>query len=345
VNGSAPTNIQVVKPFSDAIELTKQILFRPFDLKKWLLIGFCAWLANLGGGGGSGGNFRAGGYNQPSELRNNPAFRGITDFVHQTPQWAIVAIIACFVVLVLALVILFAWLRARGVFMFVDCIVRNRGAVKEPWREFRKIGNSFFLFTLLVALAFLLLAAALAIPFILVSIYGGPSHELSVPGVIGLALWACAIFILAIAWALISQLMVPIMYRRRCLAREGFRVTISLISQNPGEITLYCLFWILLIIGVIIVSCLAVCLTCCLVAIPYVGTVILLPVFLCLRAFTLLYLRQFGADYDVWTGLPPAASEIPAPPPAPVSPPEPPPPQLPPPVPPAEPRSPPPAQA
>ena len=33
-------------------ELMKRILFQPFDLKKWLVIGFAAWLANLGGVGG-----------------------------------------------------------------------------------------------------------------------------------------------------------------------------------------------------------------------------------------------------------------------------------------------------
>ena len=26
----------------------KKILFQPFELKKWLVIGFAAWLANLG---------------------------------------------------------------------------------------------------------------------------------------------------------------------------------------------------------------------------------------------------------------------------------------------------------
>ena len=30
----------------------KRILFQPFDSKKWLVIGFAAWLANFGGGGG-----------------------------------------------------------------------------------------------------------------------------------------------------------------------------------------------------------------------------------------------------------------------------------------------------
>jgi len=50
MNGSEP-RIEIFRPFGEAFELTTKILFQPFDLKKWLVIGFAAWLANLGGGG------------------------------------------------------------------------------------------------------------------------------------------------------------------------------------------------------------------------------------------------------------------------------------------------------
>jgi len=299
VNGTAP-DIQVVKPFTDAIELTKQILFRPFDLKKWLVVGFAAWLAHIGGGGF---NYRTR-YNRPADMRHSAGFEQLKDFIHNTEFWIIALFVICFVVFVLALILVFMWLRARGVFMFTDCIVRNRAAIKEPWREFRKIGNSFFIFSLLIFLIFFLLAALLAVPLIVLAIQSGRHNDLSVPVLVVVMLWACGVFLLAIAWALISQLMVPIMYRRRCLASEGFRAALSLITSYPGEITLYCLFWIVLAIGVVIVSCLAICLTCCVAALPYIGTVILLPIHVCLRSFNLLFLRQFGPDYDVWASVP-----------------------------------------
>ena len=48
--------ISVVEPISPALEHVKRMLFQPFDLGKWFVIGFCAWLAYLGeAGGGSGG--------------------------------------------------------------------------------------------------------------------------------------------------------------------------------------------------------------------------------------------------------------------------------------------------
>jgi len=62
------------------------------------------------------------------------------------------------------------------------------------------------------------------------------------------------------------------------------------------------LFWLVLVLATAIVTCLATCATCCIAAVPYIGTVILLPVFVLLRLFSLLFLRQFGPDYDVWAG-------------------------------------------
>src|SRR3954471_7471486 len=222
--------------------MTKQILFRPFDLKKWLVIGFAAWLAHLGG---TNFNFR---YNQKSDFTRIPAFDGLRHSFHQTPSWIIITAVVILIVLILVIAVVFAWLRARGSFMFVDCIVRNRAAIVEPWREFRKIGNSFFLFSLIVALGFLLIAATLAVPFIYLVFRHKHAtfHHLGPLGLSAIIIWAAAIFLLAMAWVLIRSLMVPIMYRRRCRAAEGFRGALALINDYPGEITVYCLFWIVL---------------------------------------------------------------------------------------------------
>src|SRR3982751_2987078 len=70
---------------------------------------------------------------------------------------------------------------------------------------------------------------------------------------------------------------------------------------------LFCLFGFCLVLGMMMIGGIATCLTCCLAALPYVGTVILLPVFVCLRAFGLLFIRQFGPDYDVWAAMPEAS--------------------------------------
>ena len=297
MNGNEP-RIEIFKPFGEAFDLMKKILFQPFELKKWLVIGFAAWLANLGAGGGGIGNF-----NYPDNRREGA--QKFNEAIGQIPQPVLITGICVLVCVVLLLIVLFAWLRARGRFIFVDCVVRNRAAIVEPWKEFRAQGNSFFLFSLLVVLA---LIAVIVIAGLLLIVPFIPWGDQAQPGVafwIGLSLFVFVAVCLAFVWALASQLMVPIMYRQRCPARLAFAQAVDLVTSHPGPILLYVLFLLLLGVAVVMISCAVTCATCCIAAVPYVGTVILLPIPVTLGVFSLLFLRQFGPDYDVWAGFVP----------------------------------------
>ena len=194
MNGNG-SKIEIFKPFGEAFELMKKILFQPFDLKKWLVIGFAAWLANLGAGGGGIGNF-----NYPDNRREDA--QKLNETIGQIPQPVLITGICVLVCVVLLLIVLFAWLRARGRFIFVDCIVRNRAAIVEPWKEFRAEGNSFFLFSLLVVLVvvpvIVIAGLVLIVPFI-------PGRDQAEPGVafwIGISLTAFISVCLIFVWAL-----------------------------------------------------------------------------------------------------------------------------------------------
>jgi hypothetical protein len=292
MNG-AESKIEIFKPFGEAFEVMKKILFQPFDLKKWLVIGFAAWLANFGGGAGSG-------FNYPDKRHENA--QKLNETIGQIPQAVLITGICVLICVVLLLIILVAWLRARGRFILVDCIVRNRAAIVEPWKEFRAQGNSFFLFSLLVVFALIAVIAVAGLVFIVPFI---PQCAYAQPDVgfwIGLALFVFVAVCLGFVWALASQLMVPIMYRQRCPARLAFGQAAELVASYPGPILLYVLFLLLLGVAVVVISCAVACATCCIAAVPYVGTVILLPIPVTLGVFSLLFLRQFGPDYDVWAG-------------------------------------------
>lgn len=327
MNGAKP-RIEIFKPFGEAFELMNKILFKPFDLKKWFVIGFAAFLS---------GHFAGVGLNFPSPFGNFQSHRVTQEVIpthlEQWKPWLVAAVIV-FALLFFALVIALTWLKARGNFIFTDCIVRNRGAIAGPWREYRKEGNSYFLFLLAVAFAVLLLAAlVLASVAGLVWLKQGAGETASIAA-IGLIVflfvfWVSIIIFVSIA----TYFMVPVMYRRRYRAVEAFRDVTILITHNVGSFLLFCLFGIVLILAVLMIGAIVTCATCCLAALPYVGTVILLPVFVCLHAFGLVFLRQFGPDYDVWANFMPPEflpilSGVPAAPPptasGPNSPPEPP---------------------
>jgi hypothetical protein len=295
MNGPRP-KIEIFKPFGEAFELTNKILFQPFDVKKWFVIGFAAWLANLGGGGGFNYNYG----------RQEHAHK-LSETISQIPHSVLAIGICVLVLFVVALIVLVAWLRARGGFMFIDCIVKNRGAIAEPWRDFRKEGNSYFFFSLLVGFAFLIFATLLSLPFMLPIIRDATfPHIHDVYLISSIAAWAFVIILLFLVWSMIASFMLPIMYVRRRGAVETFGTVIRLITAHPVEMFLYCLFLIVLALAAGMVACLATCATCCIAAIPYIGTVILLPLFVLFRSFSLLFLRQFGPDYDVWANFIPS---------------------------------------
>ena len=288
--------IEIFKPFGEAFDLMQTILFHPFNFKKWLVIGFAAFLS---------GHFGGGGFNFPSPWGGHPA-RTQTfnppNFEEWKPWWLILIVTA--VVIVVALIVIVAWLKGRGVFIFTDCIVRNRATIAAPWREYRKEGNSYFLFTLAVIFGTITLFGLL---FALIAGFGFLTRGHQTMSVTAIAL----LVLVFLCWIALSFIFAPlmyftpfVMYRQRCLAVEAFRKVLSLIASNPGPFILFCLFGFVLLLATVVIGIIATCVTCCLAAIPYVGSVILLPVSVCLRAFGLCFLRQFGPEYDVWQTMP-----------------------------------------
>ncbi len=56
-------NISPIEPISQAWNHMVRILFKPFEIKKWFVLGFCAFLAQCDEMGGNGGNFWSGNNN------------------------------------------------------------------------------------------------------------------------------------------------------------------------------------------------------------------------------------------------------------------------------------------
>src|SRR5207244_2260697 len=194
-----------------------------------------AWLGNLG--------FGCGCFNDP--YNRVEEYQKLNETISQIPHSVLVTGICALIAVVLLLVVLFAWLRARGRFLFIDCIVKNRGAIAEPWRDFRKEGNSYFLFLLLVCLALLIFAGLLSLPLVVAVIRDAAfprTHSVYV--ICAIATWVFVMLLLVLAWSLIANFMVPIMYRQRCRPSEAFNIVGRLIAGHPGEILLYCLFLI-----------------------------------------------------------------------------------------------------
>ena len=100
---------------------------------------------------------------------------------------------------------------------------------------------------------------------------------------------------------------VPIMFLRTASCIAGWRDFLTILSANKLRFTLYLLFQIVIAITICAIIVTGVCIGCCLCCvsvllfIPYIGTVILLPLLVFVRAYSLYYLQQFGPAFDVFS--------------------------------------------
>jgi hypothetical protein len=288
------------EPLGRSWERARRMLFRPFRLELWLVLGFAAFLSNLtdGGGGGSwGGRF---GRADLGELGGT-----LHDFLH-TPWfvWSLGLGIA----FLLVLGVVFTWISARGRFIFLDNVLHERAAIVEPWKRFARLGNSLFGLQLILGLGMLAFLLVLFGP-VLFSILRAIWEDGSVPDVHwfdfairGLIAFPVGLFVAAF-YSLTRHFVVPLMWKYDLRAGAGWSRFWSLCAQRPGAFIVYLLLLVLLYIGLAVAVLVFGFCTCCmgfvLLALPYVGSVALLPIHVTLRGFGPEFLAQFGPEWDV----------------------------------------------
>ena len=305
--------ISVTAPVSPAFARVKTVLFAPFDLSRWLAIAFCAWLACLGEAGGLGGglNYRFG-----SDYRDyERSFEHARGWVMDNLHWLAPVVVAGLVVGVVLWVV-FLWLSSRGWFMFFQCVAENRAEVVAPWTRFAPHANSLFLFRVLLSVASGLTVAvpiALGVLALVLLLHSGGAAF----GVVGLALAMLVGLAIAIFWAVVAKFtydfVVPLMSRFTTSVWDGWKMALKLIQPQAGVFALYVLFQIVIKLAIFALVAVVTLATCCcagfLLALPFIGTALMLPVLVFERAYSLCFLRQFGAEFDFFAP-PPVAPEL-----------------------------------
>ena len=136
-------NIAFFEPLNRAWERMKRILWQPFNLTKWLVLGFSAWLAGLADGAGGGGWKWMADDNDFPGSRNlhgsGEVFRNAGEALIWLP------IIAVAIMAVAAILLLILWVSSRAKFIYLDNVIHNRAQMVEPWHRLRDLGNSLFL--------------------------------------------------------------------------------------------------------------------------------------------------------------------------------------------------------
>lgn len=312
-----PANVSVIDPITPAIERVKNMLFRPFDLAKWMTIGFCAWLATLGENGFNGGNF-----NSPSQGHGKDIHREVEElkvFVMANLNW-IIPLVAVLIIFCIALGIVFLWLNSRGQFMFLHCVALDVAEVVVPWHKFQVQGNSLFWFRFVVGM----IGTVLTLPLLVMCFFPiyrmfsarkfitGDLVELIVVFIVLMVLGCIALIIIKLT----TDFVVPLMFLRGSKCVAAWREFLSLVFENLGRFVLYFLFQILLHLAIgmtvlllLVITCGLCVVGCCMLIIPYIGTVMFLPILAFTRSYSLYYLQQYGSNFDVFKpACPPAVA-------------------------------------
>ncbi len=316
-------------PLSRAWQRTREMLFTRFDIEMWLVLGFAAFLAMLAD---SGLNWEF-----QRRWRWDDGWSGLPFGRYGSDvDFGALLVLAPLAVLGLVFFVVLLWVSSRAKFIFLEGVLKERGAIVEPWGRFKGLGDSLFIWRAGFWIVGMLIAAMAFAPTIgiLGWIFWDDSHFIGPPMfLLGMMSFVIAMIFLFVKLC-VESFIVPIMYKHNLTAVAAWKFFLPLLRREPLDFLLYCGFIVVLLIVGWLGLMLLVTVTCCLllplIALPYVSSVVLLPVWTTLRLLSLEFLSQYGSAYfempptvlapepGGWT---PATPAEPAPPTAPTPPP------------------------
>ena len=302
--------VKYFPPLSLAWNRMTAALFHPFDMKKWFVVGFTAFLAGLldGGNGSSGSNnfSKNDEFSQDtlSDILDAPI--RFWDWLQDNPLYT--ALIVVGIILGLLIFVLLTWVSSRGKFMFLDNVVKDQALISKPWNDFAHLGDSLFLFRIVLNFLILALIGILVVFGYLSFMHAYQSMDYSKIPIFHLIKIGLVFFILILVISYISMLLdhfvIPVMYKHNLTIIKAWNQFLTIHWQNLPNFIIYGVIVMLLSIGFVVLFLVLGVMTCCcgivFLLIPYISTVITLPYPYTIRAYSLEFLAQFGQDFDLF---------------------------------------------
>ncbi len=303
------------------------ILFQPFDIGKWGLMGFIAFLATMAEGGVSFNNPLSG-FNQNAKTQpytsfpeTSHALKQFTVWISDLPSNPWLKFAICIGIGIVIIWLVLNWVGCRAQFVFLDNIVRNRAALAVPWQRYAQQGNVWFLFHLgLMVVSFLFLATAAGLLFFLNWGWMSTGRDPSGAEVTALVILLLVFGVLGLIGTaivfLIRTLVQPLYFKQTMSLSTALLAVMTLVFTKPVSILAYLLLSLAIAIASAFIACCvfagAFCvgfaIVCCVSCFPFIGAMLLnmllcqliLPLLVFQRCFQLGVLEQFGPEYDVF---------------------------------------------
>lgn len=290
-----------------AVERTKQLLLQPLKPEKWFTLGLTVFLAQCGEGNFNSFQapnipFGGGSFSKPSGSPLTDFQKlideGVRAFYDDLALYVTLASVGLLLTIGLGLLVI--WFSSRAKLMLVESVIHDRVNVSQQWARAAELGMSVFKFRLLIqlgggflGLGTIILGAALAFSDLQAGHFSGP-HALMGYALLGFATLLLGLPI-ALTMLLFDDFVLPLMVVRNVRVGEAWGICRrEVLAGNWGNLVLFYVLRVLLGFGIVIAVWILNCVTCCLISLPYLGTVLLLPVFVFWRAFSLYFMEQLG---------------------------------------------------
>ena len=271
--------LNAVDAISPAFNLMKADLFKPFRWGFWVRIAILGFFTGEMSAGG-GCNFNLGS-NWNTHHQNQ--FTGATQFATAAPfghgnPHALIAALPFIIGAALLIGLILMYIGSVFRFTLFEAILNGRISIRDGWERWQQQGVRFFVFRILLGLAFLCIVAVIALTVVaLVGVtaftHGGAGA--SAGAIAGIIFGVLALILFAIPFVLVyvfaKDFAVPVMALEGTTFGEAWRKVWAMIKNEPGSTAGYIGMKIVLSIAAGIIFGIVILITILVLAVPLGG--------------------------------------------------------------------------
>ena len=270
--------LNAVDAISPAFNLMKADLFHPFRWGFWVRVGILGFFTGeMSAGSGCNINAPANWNTHHRQFAAAPHFSAAPPFGHWDPH---VLLAALPFIVVGALVVGLILMYVGSVFRFTlfEAILNGRISIRDGWERWQQQGMRFFVFRLLLGLAFLCIVGMVVLFVVALVGIGSFTHNPGAMGagaILAIVFGFLALFIFAIPFILVylfaKDFAVPVMALEGTTFGEAWRKVWAMVKNEPGSTAGYVGMKIVLSIATAFIFGIVILISVLLLIIPFGG--------------------------------------------------------------------------